>query len=143
MSARKAGYLFGTLPVRSVLVMVLAVGAVAVTGCASHRRAEKKKDDASDYNTQLGIAYMRQGDIPLAKEKLDRALKEKFRQSEGHSARAMLFDRMNLPAEADSEYQTALHLAPNDPDVSNNYAVYLCQIGRPDDGGASFRGGRA
>ncbi len=138
MSARKAGYLFGALPVQSVLVMALAVIAVAVTGCASHRRAEKKKDDASDYNTQLGIAYMRQGDIPLAKEKLDRALKENPDNPKVHSARAMLFDRMSLPTEADSEYQTALHLAPNDPDVSNNYAVYLCQIGRPDDGVRRF-----
>jgi type IV pilus assembly protein PilF len=138
MSARKAGYLFGTLPVRSALVLGLAVIAVAVTGCASHRRAEKHKDDASDYNTQLGIAYMRQGDIPLAKEKLDRALKENPDNPKVHSARAMLFDRMSLTAEADSEYQTALHLAPNDPDVSNNYAVYLCQIGRPDDGVRRF-----
>jgi type IV pilus assembly protein PilF len=109
-----------------------------LAGCAAHRRAEKKKDDASDYNTQLGIAYLRQGDVPLAKEKLDRALKENPENPAVHSARAMLFDRMNLPKEADSEFQTALRLAPDDPDVSNNYAVYLCQIGRPDDGVRRF-----
>jgi type IV pilus assembly protein PilF len=137
MSARKAVYRFGTLPARSMFVMVLAL-AVGLGGCAAHRRAEKKKDDASDYNTQLGIAYLRQGDVPLAKEKLDRALKENPENPAVHSARAMLFDRMNLPKEADSEFQTALRLAPDDPDVSNNYAVYLCQIGRPDDGVRRF-----
>jgi type IV pilus assembly protein PilF len=140
MSARKAGYRLGALPRGGVWVIsVAAVVAISlVCGCASQKRAEKKKEDASTYNTQLGIAYLRQGDIPLAKEKLDRALKENPENPQVHSARAMLFDRMNDHKEADSEYQTALHLAPNDPDVSNNYAVYLCQTGRTDDGVKRF-----
>lgn len=135
MSARKAGYLFGTLPLHGVWAIVVAVAAaVALAGCASQKRAAKKKDDASDYNTQLGIAYLRQGDVPLAKEKLDRALKQNPENPAVHSARAMLFDRMGEPKQADSEYQNALRLAPDDPDVSNNYAVYLCQLGRTDEG---------
>jgi type IV pilus assembly protein PilF len=139
MSARKAGYLFGTLPLHSVWVIVVTlVAAVALDGCASQKRATRKKDDASDYNTQLGIAYLRQGDVPLAKEKLDRALQENPDSPKVHSARAMLFDRMGETKLADSEYQTALHLAPDDPDVSNNYAVYLCQLGRADDGVRRF-----
>jgi len=139
MSARKAGYRFGALPAGSVwVVAVTVVTCVVLAGCASQKRAEKKKEDASTYNTQLGIAYLRQGDVPLAKEKLDRALKENPDSPSVHSARAMLFDRMNDSKQADNEYQTALRLAPNDPDVSNNYAVYLCQIGRADDGVKRF-----
>jgi type IV pilus assembly protein PilF len=140
MSARKAGYLLGARPARGASVAVVIAVAIAVTlaGCASQRRTAKQKDDASDYNTQLGIGYLRQGDIPLAKEKLDRALKENPDNPQVHSARAMLFDRMNLPAQADGEFQTALRLAPHDPDVSNNYAVYLCQSGRADDGVRRF-----
>jgi len=139
MSARKAGYRFGALPTGSVwVVAVTVVTCVVLAGCASQKRAEKKKEDASTYNTQLGIAYLRQGDVPLAKEKLDRALKENPDSPSVHSARAMLFDRMNDSKQADNEYQTALRLAPNDPDVSNNYAVYLCQIGRTDDGVKRF-----
>src|SRR6185437_2408639 len=53
---------------------------------------------------------------------------------EVHSSRAMLFDRMHEPAKADAEFKTALRLAPHDPDVSNNYAVYLCQTGRATEG---------
>jgi type IV pilus assembly protein PilF len=139
MSARKAGYLFGTLPMHSAWVIVVAVAAaVALSGCASQKRAAKRKDDASDYNTQLGIAYLRQGDVPLAKDKLDRALQQNPENPKVHSARAMLFDRMGETKQADSEYQTALRLAPDDPDVSNNYAVYLCQLGRADDGVRRF-----
>jgi type IV pilus assembly protein PilF len=139
MSARTAGCFDQALPARKVLVAVAALAAaLGLAACASQQRAEKKKDDASTYNTQLGISYLRQGDVPLAKEKLDRALQENPNNPEVHGARAMLFDRMGMPAQADKEFKTALSLAPNDPDVSNNYAVYLCQVGRTDDGVRRF-----
>lgn len=121
-----------------VLGVVAAGACFGLSGCASHKEAEKKQADASTYNTQLGISYLRQGDIPLAKEKLDRALKENPDNPQVHSARAMLFDRMGEPAQADTEYKEALRLAPHDPDVNNNYAVYLCQTGRASDGVKRF-----
>jgi type IV pilus assembly protein PilF len=138
MSARKSGFLGGAPPLRSVLVVAALAWICSLAGCASRRDTEKKLSDASTYNTQLGISYLRQGDVPLAKEKLDRALKENPDNPEVHSARAMLFDRMHEPQQADAEFRTALRLAPNDPDVSNNYAVYLCQTGRATEGVKRF-----
>ena len=44
---------------------------------------------------------MNQGDLPLAKDKLDSALKQDPNNPEVHSARAMLFERMGQPAKAD------------------------------------------
>jgi len=129
MSARKTKFVLG---------VVAACACFGLAACASHKEAEKKQNDASTYNTQLGISYLRQGDIPLAKEKLDRALKENPENPQVHSARAMLFDRMGVPAQADTEYKEALRLAPDDPDVNNNYAVYLCQTGRATDGVKRF-----
>jgi len=134
MSARKASFLGRVTSARGVLLLGALVAVLGLPGCASQQAAEKKSADASNYNTQLGISYLRQGDIPLAKEKLDRALKENPDNPEVHSARAMLFDRMNQPAAADAEFKNALRLAPQDPNVSNNYAVYLCQTGRTTDG---------
>ncbi len=97
-----------------------------------------KPQDAAIANMQLGSAYMNQGELQLAKDKLDKALAEDPNNPEVHSVRAMLFERMQLPKEADSEYRTALRLAPNDPNVINNYAVYLCQNGRTDEGVKRF-----
>jgi type IV pilus assembly protein PilF len=139
MSARKAEDRFKAWPLRgSAGVVVLSLIALALGGCASERKNEKRKEDASNYNTQLGIDYMNQGDIPLAKEKLDRALKENPNNPKVHTARATLFEHMHLPAQAESEFQIALRLAPQDPDVSNNYAVYLCEIGKDDQGVKRF-----
>jgi type IV pilus assembly protein PilF len=135
MSARIAGFTDSKLSLRQASIVVVALAAALVAaGCASQQSAAKNNNNASDYNTQLGIAYLRQGDIPLAKEKLDRALKENPSNPAVHGARAMLFDRMGEPAQADREFKAALALAPSDPDVNNNYAVYLCQSGRTDEG---------
>jgi len=111
--------------------------AACVTKNSTPLHMANTKEAAAD-NTQLGIQYMNQGNLALAKTKLDRALAEDPSNANVHSARAMLFERMNEPAKADEEFRAALRLAPHDPDVINNYAVYLCQNGRTDDGVKRF-----
>jgi type IV pilus assembly protein PilF len=127
------------MPPEAFATLVAIIAAVGLAACAGEPSTrEKQLENAATANTQLGIAYLRQGDLPLAKEKLDRALMENPNEPQVHSARAMLFERMNEQKEADREFKTALSLAPHDPDVSNNYAVYLCQIGRTDEGVRRF-----
>jgi type IV pilus assembly protein PilF len=142
MSARKTGSGCLSLPVRWPAAALVTLAALLGLGaCASSTQPNdraKRLADAASANTQLGIAYLRQGDIPLAKEKLDRALMENPNNTELHSARAMLFDHMGDQKEADREFKAALALSPDDPDVSNNYAVYLCEIGRTDEGMRRF-----
>lgn len=124
-----------------VTAAVAVLAAVTLAACVSHSRQPlhmaNQREAAAD-NTQLGIQYMNQGDLNLAKTKLDRALDEDPTNANVHSARAMLFERMHEPAKADEEFRTALKLAPHDPDVVNNYAVYLCQSGRTDEGVKRF-----
>jgi type IV pilus assembly protein PilF len=117
---------------------LLALAVLTLTACAASVRQEKKGQDAAAYNTQLGIEYMRQGDLARAKEKLDRAVNENPQSPDAHSARAMLFERMGKRSDADGEFHTALRLAPHDPQVLNSYAVYLCSSGRTDEGVKTF-----
>jgi type IV pilus assembly protein PilF len=119
---------------------VLLVSAVVLTlaGCSSSSNRAKKKGDASNYNMQLGMAYLNQGDLGLAKEKLDRAVAENPGDPNVHSAMAMLQDRLGHPDQADKEFKAALSLGPRSPDVLNNYAVMLCRTGRVDDGVKAF-----
>ena len=122
------------------LPLRLAAGALTLlllAACATPQHPNKIRDAAA-YNVQLGIAYLHQGDIALAKEKLDRALAEAPNSADVHSARAMLFEHMHNADQADAEFRTSLRLAPHDPDVVNNYAVYLCQNGRTDEGVRRF-----
>jgi len=130
-----------TARLRAAAAALSAIAALVLAGCVSRSSAPlhmaNQREAAAD-NTQLGIQYMNQGDLNLAKTKLDRALDEDPGNANVHSARAMLFERMSQPAKADEEFRTALRLAPHDPDVINNYAVYLCQNGRTDEGVKRF-----
>jgi type IV pilus assembly protein PilF len=129
-------------PVRLCLPLTAAAVACALLvleGCAAHNpQHQTKTESAAVYNTQLGIAYLNQGELALAKDKLDRAVTQDPSFPEAHSARAMLYERLGKADVADDEFRTALRLAPNDPNVINNYAVYLCQNGRTNDGVKRF-----
>jgi type IV pilus assembly protein PilF len=119
-------------------LLLLGVTAVALVACSSTSNNARKRTDASSYNMQLGINYLNQGELGLAKEKLERAVAENPSDPKVHSAMAMLQDRLGHPEKADKEFKTALSLGPRSPDILNNYAVYLCRTGRVDEGVKSF-----
>jgi len=119
-------------------LLLVGAAALAIVACSSDRNRAQKKTDASNYNMQLGMAYLNQGDLGLAKEKLDRAVIENPGDPNVHSAMAMLQDRLGHPDQADKEFRTALNIGPRSPDVLNNYAVYLCRTGRIDEGVKTF-----
>ena len=57
--------------------LVAAVLLAALAGCSSGApKRPDKLDDAAVYNTQLGINYMHQNELAVAKDKLDRAVKQ-------------------------------------------------------------------
>jgi type IV pilus assembly protein PilF len=125
----------------ATLTLTALLLAACATSLNAQRNAEKKaaqSRDAAAYNVQLGIAYMNQGELARAKDKLDRAVTQDPENADVRSARAMLFQRMGDSAKADAEFRAALRLAPQDPKVVNNYAVYLCQNGRTDEGVKRF-----
>jgi len=111
--------------------------AAVLAGCANQQKVQQRRD-AAIYNTELGIAYMRRGDLAIAQTKLDRAVKENPDDPDVHSARALLYARLGDPGQADDEFREALRLAPKNPDFQNNYAVYLCSVGRVDEGVQTF-----
>ena len=133
-----------SMPVKhtaAVLRAQLAAGALLALllgGCATTPHKAAKEHDAAAYNVQLGLAYMNQGDLARAKEKLDRAYSQNSNSADVRSARALLFERMGDSSQADAEFRAALRLAPHDPNMVNNYAVYLCQTGRTDEGVKRF-----
>jgi len=118
--------------------IILAVCVALALGACNTTKTEQKTHDASNYNMQLGMAYLNQGELGLAKQKLERAVKENPNNPDVHSAMAMLQDRLGHPDKADAEFRAALSLGPRNPDVLNNYAVYLCRNGRTDEGVKSF-----
>lgn len=108
------------------------------TGGPAERPESTRAETAAAYNLQLGVAYLKQDKLALAREKLDRAVKQNPRDPQIHNARALLAEKLNEPEDADRYYRSALRIAPDEPDISNNYAVFLCRTGRIDEGVKRF-----
>jgi type IV pilus assembly protein PilF len=112
-------------------LIVLGVLAACVS---SAERPPTRKSDAARINVQLGLGYLQQGNLAIAKEKLDRALLEDPDSADVHAALGLLDEKLGKVQDADHEYHRALSLAPQDPSMLNNYAVYLCSHGREVEG---------
>ena len=113
--------------------LAAALLAVPLAAC-TNPQVLQRQHEAAVYNTELGVAYMQRGELAVAKDKLDLAVRENPDDPNAHNARALLFARLREPARADREFREALRLAPRNPDFQNNYAVYLCSTGRQAEG---------
>lgn len=122
----------------AVLGASLALLAACSSNPAVQRPESTRAETAAAYNLQLGVAYLQQDRLALAREKLERALRQNPRDPQVHTALALLAEKLNDPGDADRFYRSALRLAPDDPDISNNYAVFLCRTGRTDEGVRRF-----
>ena len=121
----------------AILTASLLIGCVSSDGSKALKR-EDPTEAAAKTNIQLGIAYLQQGNYTVAREKLERSLKQDPKDPDVHTTLGLLYDRTGEPKLADKHYQQALKLAPDNPDVSNNYAIYLCKRGRVDEGVERF-----
>jgi type IV pilus assembly protein PilF len=129
---------------RRLAVIVLAMTVSLLAGCVTSDpgrkplRQEDPKITAAKANVQLGVAYLQQGNYPLAREKLERSLKQNPKDPDVHTTLGLLYDRTGEVKLADKHFVEALRLAPEKPDLINNYAIYLCKNGRVDEGVEKF-----
>jgi len=117
-----------------VRIFVAALLAALAACVSSPQHSVSANDEAAGFNVQLGLGYLQQGNLVVAKEKLERAEHESPHDPAVHSAMGRLYERLGDSKRADDEYKTALRYAPKDPEVANNYAVFLCKSGRTEDG---------
>jgi type IV pilus assembly protein PilF len=120
---------------KQVLRLVLpVVAALLFAGCMS-APSERQTDlkEAARLNTDMGAEYLRKGQFRDAKDKLDSAVKQDPKYYKAQWVMALLLEQLDRPAEADSFYKTAMRLQPEDPDIANTYAVYLCKSGKIDE----------
>jgi type IV pilus assembly protein PilF len=116
-----------------VAAMLLVLGGCVTTKSKRLADPHAQADAAAD-NIQLAMAYMQEGNLARAKEKLDRAMKEDPANPNVHSVYALFYERINDQKNAENEFHEALRLAPNDPGQVNFYGVYLCRQHRVDEG---------
>jgi len=123
--------------VASILGMAILVG-----GCASHQTGDSKGELATSSDQtdnqkrarirlQLAIGYFEQGQSSVALDELKQALTADPAMSDAYNVRGLVYMGMGETQLAEENFLHAIKLAPNDPDLSNNFGWFLCQSGRP------------
>ena len=81
-------------------------------------------------HTELGALYFQAGSAAIALEHLAMALQIDSRHYPANSVRGLVYASLREYGKAESDFARALSLAPNDPEVNNNYGWFLCDTGK-------------
>ncbi|MFP4154247.1 MAG: type IV pilus biogenesis/stability protein PilW [Halothiobacillaceae bacterium] len=95
--------------------------------------------EAARINTELGVGYLERGYLELAVEKLERAVRFDGRYAPAHHALALAMEQVDETDRARQHFERAVALAPDDPQLQNNYGAFLCGEGAFDEAQAAFK----
>ena len=119
--------------------LTLALGAcVTETPAGSHQPSKPDLPAAARINTQLGLAYAGQGRFDVAEMKLKKAIDQDDSIAQAHSGLGYVYWQRGDAAGADSEFRRAISLDGDDPDIRNNYGVFLCDQHKYEEGDHNF-----
>jgi type IV pilus assembly protein PilF len=110
--------------------MLLGLSACSTTKSTSSETEDKnKKISTAKINTQLGIAYLEQHNIPRAKRKFLLALDEAPNIPDTWYTMGYFLEVTGDKEQAKKYYLKSIALAPQRGDVQNNFGTFLCRSG--------------
>lgn len=122
-------------------VVVLAGCASSQSGGGQELQTSSDRTDAqkrAGTHLQLAIDYFEQRQMNVALDEIKQALSAYPDFPDAYSLRALVYMDMGETRLAEDNFRSAMKLAPQNPDLSNNYGWFLCQNGRPAESIAFF-----
>lgn len=122
-------------------ILVATAIITILCGCISSTtevRRYEPEDDAAEQNYQLGARYFRNGNYELAKDRLQRAVELESRYAEAYSMLALTYVQLDKIRLATESFDKAVRYGPDNKDVRNAYAVFLCGQGDFDEARKQF-----
>ena len=117
------------------LVPLLLV--VTLAGCASSAKREaeqEKKEKMTETHVMLGASYLQRGQLDVAKQELEKALKQSPKNSQANNIMAVLQWRLKDYIEAERFFRQAIASDGKNPSALHNYGAFLCDRGKLDEG---------
>jgi type IV pilus assembly protein PilF len=94
--------------------------------------------DAAQINARLGVEYMKQGQLAIAREKIDKALQQNPRDPGTQMAAGLLYEQLREVDRAEKHYRLALKYDSDNPEAQNALGAFFCRNGQPKKGEATF-----
>lgn len=123
-----------SLAVAAVCLAVLLVGCASTpveAGAALPQDGQANAGERAALRLQLASAYYAQGQLDVALAEVQQAVQLAPSDAQAYGVRALILAAQRQTASAEKDFLYALRLAPHNPDLSNNYGLFLCQTGRP------------
>ena len=117
----------------SVRVLMALFALILLPACTTVDGDRDRARNVAEINTQLAIGYMEQGELERALERLETALRHDPDMVDAHLTSAHIYTTIGQTSKAESHYQRAYRLKPDNANVLNNYATFLCSIERYDE----------
>jgi type IV pilus assembly protein PilF len=94
--------------------------------------------DAAQINARLGVEYMKQGQLAIAREKIEKALQQNARDPGVQIAAGLLYEQLREVDTAERHYRLALKYDAGNPEAQNSLGAFLCRNGQPKKGEEVF-----
>jgi type IV pilus biogenesis/stability protein PilW len=88
---------------------------------------QSNRDDMAATRISLGLGYLKMGNMPQAKQNLEKAKKFAPDMVQVYTAFAHYYETVGEHELTIDSYETALSIKSEDADTLNNYGVYLCR----------------
>ncbi|MBV2233954.1 MAG: type IV pilus biogenesis/stability protein PilW [Sterolibacterium sp.] len=122
----------------------LAVVILSLYGCAtdlsgadysaeqpvSQQAATTDAQQRAKVHTELGALYLQNSNLAVALDEARFALSADSNYAPAYSLMGLTYMQMRENASAEKSFEQAMRIAPNDPEVNNNFGWFLCQTGR-------------
>jgi type IV pilus assembly protein PilF len=112
--------------IRIFLICISLAVTACITTTTGDMRSPASKEDAARLNMDLGISYLRKGDLEDAAVKLEKSIDVQPDNATAHRVLGMTYERMGDDPGAEKQYRIAAKQAPDDPDALNQLAIFLC-----------------
>lgn len=109
-----------------VALSIVFVGCVTET-TSGRVQPKEQPEEAAALNVDLGVSYLRQGDLQSAQGKLEKAVELDPDNVTAHRALGLVYETLGDARGAEENYRKAVSLAPNDPEALNSLGVFLCR----------------
>ncbi|MES2075287.1 MAG: type IV pilus biogenesis/stability protein PilW [Pseudomonadota bacterium] len=104
-------------------------GKAELTTASDQTSAQRR----AEIRMQLAVGYYEQGQYTVALDEVKLALAADPDYADGYGMRGLIYMAMGETGLAGDNFTRALKLAPDNPDLANNYGSFLCQNGRVDE----------
>lgn len=124
-------------PFSAVIVACMLAGCASSGGSVGGGSTQELKTASDQTKTekralirmQLAVGYYQDGKYAVALDEIKQAITIQPDYADAYGVRALIYTSMGEVTLADENYQRALKLAPNNPDLANNYGSFLCAAG--------------